>query len=234
MPGVMPLAASAVATAAPTGSRRRSPWRWPCDASGVMPRPFIGEELARCGPTPVWISAEDQKDALRLLAKACAQGAQEIRGNGRTAALRHGRGSITSGAVWGLAILFRAARSPSGTWSKPRYLRAEALGDTSHPSPARRWRARGAATKGAFKTDDLEAFGMAVHEVVAARHLEGEFDRFGAGVGEENRGRQKNAPLVSARAFPAPAPGRGWRWARAFRPVRSAPPLIWDWHSQRR
>ena len=39
----------------------------------------------------------------------------------------------------------------------------------------------------AFEADDLVALGMATDILVAPRHLEGEFGRFGAGIGEKHR-----------------------------------------------
>ena len=43
-----------------------------------------------------------------------------------------------------------------------------------------------AAVEGAFEGDDAEALGMALDELVAARRLDGAFERLGAGIGEEH------------------------------------------------
>ena len=91
----------------------------------------------------------------------------------------------------GLAVTARSAPPDrvqvvgSGTWSKPASLGAEAF--EIFLIPARGDARQRAAMKGAFEADDVEAFGMAVHILVAARHLEGEFARLGAGIGEEHR-----------------------------------------------
>ncbi len=39
--------------------------------------------------------------------------------------------------------------------------------------------------EGAFEADDMKALGMTADELIAARHLDGEFDRFGTRIGEE-------------------------------------------------
>ena len=45
----------------------------------------------------------------------------------------------------------------------------------------------GAAMKGALEADDMKALGMTADILVAPRHLDGEFDGFGAGIGEKAR-----------------------------------------------
>ena len=75
--------------------------------------------------------------------------------------------------------------SPSRYLVEPGQLGAEAF--EIFLVPGRGDARQRAAMEGAFEADDVEAFGIAVHEVVAARHLEGEFAGLRARIGEERR-----------------------------------------------
>ena len=158
--------------------------------SGVEAQPFIGEELAGAADAGLDL-VEDQQQA--LVVAQLAQGAQEFRRRPARTPPSPCIGSIIMAAVCGPIAAFSAARSPSGTWSKPGMLGAEAF-EIFLIARRRRCAAIGAAVKGAFEGDDVEALGMAADELVAPRHLDGEFDRLGARIGEEARCRQRCWP----------------------------------------
>ena len=143
--------------------------------------PFMGEELAGAADAGLDL-VKDQQQALVIA--DLAQGAQEFGRNRMHAAL----------ALQGLDDQSRGLRPDHGVQRvqvihrdmvEAFHLGAEAFQILVVAGGIDR--AIGAAMKGAREADDMEAFGMAVDELVAAGGLDRQFHRLGARIGEEYR-----------------------------------------------
>ena len=180
VPGVMPLAASAVASTAPIGKPRAEPLGQRHDV-GRHAELLIAEQLAEPADAGLHLVEREQQAVLVAELRAAP---------GRTAAAPMRTppspctGSIRMPAVSGVIARLTASRSPSGTWSKP---------SIAGPKPSRCFLFLAAASvasvrpwNAAFEGDDAVALGMAVRRLVLAHHLDDAFHRLGAGIGEEH------------------------------------------------
>ncbi len=148
---------------------------------GLDPGPFMGEELAGAAHAGLDL-VEDQDQAL-LVAKL-AQGAQEFDVDRAHAPLAldrlddDGGGGFVDDLLQRRHVVRRHLVEAFHLGPKAlQIFRVAAGGDAG----------QGTAVKAALEADDAEALGIAVHEMVAARHLEGELAGLRSRIGEEHR-----------------------------------------------
>ena len=179
VPGVMPLAASAVARQAPSGKPPPMPLA-SAMMSGVDARPFIGEELAGAADAGLHL-VEDEQQAVLVAERA--ELAQELAGDEADAALaldrldHDRRGLGPDRRLDRLEVAERHLVEALGGGPKPsRYFGLPVAASVASVRP---WKAPG-------EGDDARALGMAADELIAPRRLDGALDRFGAGIAEED------------------------------------------------